>query len=175
MSNYIKKLIASYEQNILGKTYSFTFSNGESITFAIRKKNVPHLLGIGKLPLRQTQGKFSMQIYNMLKSGSITMELINRVPQNKEVIKKILNFHCIIQILNEGDAVKVVKRIGSLKSDYLLYLDDRPNKIVHLGIAEDENGNWYPESLLILNKRNIEKYIDGQLPLTIVLRTIDSK
>ena len=69
--------------------------------------------------------------------------------------------------LHSGDAVKVVKRVGTLKSAYLLYLDHQPNEIIHLGIAQDEVGGWYPESLLVL-QRNVTAYIDGQIPLEIV-------
>ena len=65
-----------------------------------------------------------------------------------------MNFHYIMQILHCGDAVKVVKRIGSLKSSYLLYLDHTPNEVIHLGIEQDASGGWYPESLLVL-QRNV--------------------
>lgn len=78
-----------------------------------------------------------------------------------------MNFHYIMQILHCGDAVKVVKRIGSLKSSYLLYLDHIPYEVIHLGIEQDASGGWHPEPLLVL-QRNVTAYINGQLPLGIV-------
>ena len=86
----------------------------------------------------------------------------------------IKNFHHIASILQCGDAVKVVKKIGSIKSTYLLYLDHRPDEIIHLGVGEDENGGWYPESLLVL-QRNVTAYIDNQVPLYIKEFKINSK
>lgn len=167
MSDYLRRLIDDYERDIMGNTYTFLFSNGEEISFEIKKRNVPHLLGIGRLPLRQIHGKFAGQLYAMLKNGSLTLEHVTSVPGHKEIYKKILNFHHITTILHAGDAVRVVKRIGALSSSYLLYLDHQPNEIIHLGIAQDEAGGWYPESLLVL-QRNVTAYIDDQIPLEIV-------
>lgn len=167
MSDYLQQLIEDYERDLMENTYTFLFSNGEKISFEIKKRNVPHLLGIGRLSLRQVHGKFAGQLYAMLKNGRLTLEHVTSVPGHKEIYKKIMNFHHIITILHGGDAVKVVKRIGTLKSAYLLYLDHQPNEIIHLGIAQDEAGGWYPESLLVL-QRNVTAYIDDQLPLEIV-------
>lgn len=166
MSDYLEKLIDHYERDLMGNIYTYSFSNGDTICFEIKKRNVPHLLGIGHLPLRQIHGKYATQLYGMLKSGVVTLDEITSVPGHKEVYKKIMNFHKIATILHCGDAVKVVKRIGSLNSSYLLYLDHRPEEIVHLSIGEDSAGNWYPESLLVL-QRNVTVYIDGQIPLSI--------
>jgi len=167
MSDYLHQLIEDYERDLMGNVYFFLFSNGESISFEIKKRNVPHLLGIGRLPLRQIHGRYAGELYTMLKNGKLTLEHITSVPGHKEVYKKIMNFHHIITMLHSGDAVKAVKRIGSLRSAYLLYLDHRPDEIIHLGIANDEAGGWYPESLLVL-QRNVTAYIDRQLPLDIV-------
>lgn len=150
-----------------GKHLHFRNENGEEISFEIKKWNVPHLLGIGRLPLRQVHGKYARQLYALLKNGKLTLSHVTSVPGHKEIYKKILNFHYIIDILHCGDAVKVVKQRGTLKSLYLLYLDHRPDEIIHLGIAMDETGKWYPESLLIL-QRNITAYIDNQIPMKIV-------
>ena len=110
----------------------------------------------------------------MLKDGRLTLDHVVSVPHHKEVYKKIKNFHYIASILQCGDAVKVVKKIGSIKSTYLLYLDHRPDEIIHLGVGEDENGGWYPESLLVL-QRNVTAYIDNQVPLYIKEFKINSK
>lgn len=166
MSDYLEKLIEDYERDLMGNVYSFAFSNGDTISFEIKKRNVPHLLGIGKLPLRQVQGKYALPLYGMLKNGSLTLEHITSVPRHKEAYKKIMNFHHIVTILHCGDAVKVAKRVGSLNSSYLLYLDHQPTEIVHLGISADSVGGWYPESLLVL-QRNVTAYVDNQIPLTI--------
>lgn len=166
MSNYLQQLIEDYERDLMGNTYTFVFDNGEEISFEIKKWNVPHLLGIGRLSLRQVYGKYARQIYTMLKNGTLTLEHVVSVPMHKEVYKKIKNFHHIISMLHGGDAVKVVKRVGSLNSSYLLYLDHSPTEIIHLGIAKDEAGQWYPESLLVL-QRDVRAYIDNQIPLTI--------
>lgn len=167
MSDYLQQIIEDYERDLMGNVYTFLFSNNAKISFEIKKQNVPHLLGIGHLPLRQIRGRFANELYTLLKNGTITLDHVTSVPKHKEVYKKIMNFHHIITILHGGDAVKVVKRIGTLKSTYLLYLDHQPNEIIHLGIAQDEAEGWYPESLLIL-QRNVTAYIDGQLPLEIV-------
>ncbi len=167
MSDYLRQLIEDYERDLMGNVYTFLFSNGEEISFEIKKQNVPHLLGIGRLPLRQVRGRFANELYALLKCGGLTLEHVTSVPRHKEVYKKIMNFHHIITMLHCGDAVKVVKRIGSLRSSYLLYLDHQPDEIIHLGIGKDEAGGWYPESLLIL-QRNVTVYIDNQLPLEIV-------
>ena len=157
----------------MGNIYTFGFSNGDTISFEIKKRNVPHLLGIGHLPLRQIHGKYAAQVYGMLKNGALTLNHITRVPGHKEVYKKIMNFHKITTILHCGDAVKVVKQIGSLNSSYLLYLDHSPNEIVHLGIGADSVGGWYAESLLVL-QRNVTAYIDNQIPLAITEFKINS-
>ena len=173
MSDYLEKLIENYERDLMGNVYSFAFSNDDAISFEIKKRNVPHLLGIGRLPLRQVHGKYAIQLYAMLKNGKITLEHITSVSGHKEVYKKIMNFHHIVAMLHCGEAVKVVKRIGSLNSSYLLYLDHQPTEIVHLGIGADNAGGWYPESLLVL-QRNVTAYIDNQLPLAIVEFKINS-
>lgn len=173
MSDYLKRLIEDYERDLMGNIYTFGFSNGDSISFELKKRNVPHLLGIGHLPLRQIHGKYAAQVYGMLKSGTLTLEQITNVPGHKEVYKKIMNFHKIVTILHCGDGVKVAKRIGSLNSSYLLYLDHRPDEIVHLGIGADSAGNWYPESLLVL-QRNVTAYIDNQIPLEITEFRVDT-
>ena len=174
MSNYLRQLIDDYERDIMGNIYTFEFSNGDTITFEIKKRNVPHLLGIGHLPLRQIHGKYAAQVYGLLKNGALTLEHITSVPGHKEVYKKIMNFHHIITILHCGEAVRVVKHIGSLSSSFLLYLDHRPKEIVHLGIGADSAGNWYPESLLVL-QRHVTAYIDGQIPLEIVGFNVNKK
>jgi len=173
LSDYLQRLIDDYERDLMGNTYSFLFANGERISFEIKKRNVPHLLGIGRLPLRQVHGKYALQLYTMLKNGRLTLKNVTSVPGHKEVYKKIMSFHHIVTILHGGDAVKVVKRIGSLNSSYLLYLDHSPDEIVHLGIGADQAGGWYPESLLIL-QRNVTAYIDGQLPMDILEFKIDA-
>lgn len=167
MSDHLQQIIDDYERDLMGNVYTFLFSNHEEISFEIKKRNVPHLLGIGRLPLRQVRGRFANELYTLLKNGTITLDHVTSVPKHKEVYKKIMNFHHIITMLHGGDAVKVVKRIGTLKSAYLLYLDHQPNEIIHLGIAQDEAGGRYPESLLVL-QRNVTAYIDDQLPLEIV-------
>ena len=167
MPDYLRQLIENYERDLMGNIYTFLFSNHEEISFKIKKQNVPHLLGIGRLPLRQVRGRYANELYTLLKNGSLTLEHVTSVPKHKEVYKKIMNFQHIITMLHRGDAVKVVKRVGTLKSSYLLYLDHQPDEIVHLEIAQDEAGGWYPESLLVL-QRNVTAYIDGQIPLEIV-------
>ena len=166
MSRYLQELIEDYERDLLGNRYTFIFDNNDEISFEIKKKNVPHLLGIGHLPLRQVSGKYASQIYTMLKNGSLTIDHIVSVPKHKEVYKKIMNFHYLAAMLHSGDAVKIVKRIGSLNSSYLLYLDHAPKEIIHLGIAKDHAGRWSPESLLVL-QRDVTSYIDGQIPMSI--------
>lgn len=167
MSNYLQNLIADYERDLMGNIYTFLLSDGKTISFEIKRSNVPHLLGIKRLQLRQVQGKYANYIYSMLKDGTLTMEHVVSVPRHKEVYKKIMNFHYISAMLHSGNAVRVVKRIGTLNSSYLLYLDHRPQEIIHLGIGRDEEGNWYPESLLVL-QRNVTAYIDGQMSVDIV-------
>ena len=174
MSNYLQELILDYERDILGNVYTFILSNGETITFEIKRKNIPHLLGIGRLPLRQLQGKYADQIYSMLKSGRLTMAHVTSVPGHKEVYKKIMNFHHLIAMLHCGDMVKLVKRRGSLNASYLLYLDHQPTEIVHLGLAQDSVGNWYPESLLVL-QRNVTAYIDDEQPVDILQMLVSKK
>jgi len=85
-----------------------------------------------------------------------------------------MNFANLISILHCGDAVKIVKRIGSLNSKYLLYLDHRPKEIVHLGLVEDSVGLWHPESFLVL-QRNVTAYIDGQLPVDIIRMSVSDR
>lgn len=102
------------------------------------------ILGIKRLQLRQVQGKYANYIYSMLKDGTLTLEHVVSVPNHKEVYKKIMNFQYISAMLHSGNTVKIVKRIG-----------------------RDADGNWYPESLLVL-QRNATAYIDGQVPVDIV-------
>ena len=141
MSNYLQDLILDYERDLMGSIYTFLLSDGETISFEIKRSNVPHLLGIKRLQLRQGQGKYANYIYSMLKDGTLTLEHAVSVPNHKEVYKKIMNFQYISAMLH---TVKIVKRIG-----------------------RDADGNWYPESLLVL-QRNATAYIDGQVPVDIV-------
>jgi len=159
----VKNLITDYERDIAGNQYRFHLSDGVKLSFCIEKKHVPHLMGIRKLPLRQVQNKSASAIYRMLKDGTIA---INHIAPHKEAYKKVMNFRHIISILHCGDAVKIVKRVGSLNSSYLLYLDHQPDEIIHLGIAKDDKG-WYPESLLVI-QRNVTKYIDNQISVDIL-------
>lgn len=168
----IKRLIANYEQDLLGNIYTFHLSDGVTLSFSIEPKDVPHLLGVRKLPLRQVYGKSALAVYDMLKDGRIN---ILHVGPHKEEYKKVMNFSRLVEILHCGDAVKIVKRVGRLNSSYFLYLDHRPNEVVHLGIVKDENdGSWHPESLLILQERDVGAYIDDQLPVDILKMTVSS-
>ena len=168
-ANYIKNLISAYERDLLGNRYAFELSDGETLVFSIEKKDVPHLMGVRKLPLRQVQNKSAEAVYEMLKDGRVNIEHIG---QHKEEFKKVMNFHHLVSILHCGDAVKIVKRIGRLKSSYFLYLDHRPDSIVHLGVVKDGDGHWHPESLLVNQSRNVSAYIDGQVPVDILSMTV---
>ena len=175
MSNYFVQLIDEYERDIRGNIYSFQLSDGVTVEFSIKSKNVPHLLGIEKLPLRQTKGKHAGELYSILKNGYITLDDVAALPNHKEEYKKIKNFHHIISILHCGDAVKVVKKRGALNSQYLFYLDHSPKQIVHLGIAWDlQHAIWYPESLLILND-HVTAYVKDQLPVDIINMSVKAR
>lgn len=167
--DFIKRLIADYERDILGNEYTFELSDGVTLSFLIKPTDVPHLLGVRKLPLRQVQNKSAKAVYNMLKDGRIN---ISHIGAHKEEFKKVTNFHYIAQILKCGEAVKIVKRVGRLNSSYFLYLDNRPEWIVHLGVVKDQSGCWHPESLLINQRRNVSAYIDGQDQVDILRRTV---
>lgn len=160
----IRNLICDYEKDIYGNTYTFHLSDGESVSFSITPKDVPHLMGVRKLPLRQVSHKSALAVYQMLKDGRIS---ISHIAPHKEEYKKVMNFKHLISILHCGDAVKVVKKIGALNSTYLFYLDHQPSEIIHLGIVKGEDG-WHPESLLVLQRRNVTAYVDGQLPVDIL-------
>ena len=109
-NDYIKTLIANYEANILGNRYIFELADGETLSFCIEKRDIPHLLGIRKLNIRQVQNRSAITIYEML----------------KESYKKVCNFDRMLSVIADGDVVKVVKKLGSIKSSYLIYLDNRP-------------------------------------------------
>ena len=79
----------------MGNIYTFLFSNHEEISFEIKKQNVPHLLGIGRLPLRQVRGRYANELYTLLKNGSLTLEHVTSVPKHKEVYKKIIQIYSI--------------------------------------------------------------------------------
>ena len=162
----VKRLLADYERDLMGNIYKFTLSDGTTLSFSIEKKDVPHLMGIRKLALRQVQGKSAMAVYEMLKDGRVN---ILHIGTSKESYKKVMNFHHLVDILHCGDAVKIVKRVGRLNSSYFLYLDHRPKEVIHLGIVQDsKDGSWHPESLLINQNNNASKYIDNQIPVDIL-------
>ena len=168
----VKHLIEAYERDLCGNMYTFMLSNGETLSISIEKKDVPHLMGIRKLPLRQVQNKSAAAVYEMLKDGRIN---IRHIVPHKEEYKKVMNFHHLVGILHCGDAVKIVKRIGRLKSSYIMYLDHRPDKIIHLGIVQSQDdGTWHPESLLITKSRNVGAYVDNQLPVDILQMTVST-
>lgn len=173
-STFLQNLIKDYERDLRGNIYTFRLSDGETIVLEIRKENVPHLLGIGRLPLRQIHGKYQSQVYAMLRDGVITLDHVVKSPNHKEVYKKIMNFEHLVTILHCGDAVKVVRHIGTLKSKYLLYLDRSPDDIIHLGVGQGDAGNWFPESLLVLN-RNVTGYIDNQISVDILDFSVSSR
>ena len=131
-NDYIKTLIANYEANILGNRYIFELADGETLSFCIEKRDIPHLLGIRKLNIRQVQNRSAIAIYEMLKKGSIS---IRHVAYLKESYKKVCNFDGMLSVIADGDVVKVVKKLGSIKSSYLIYLDNRPQEILHLGVG----------------------------------------
>lgn len=168
-SDYIKQLIANYETNIMGNRYIFELSDGETLSFCIEKKDVPHLMGIRKLNARQVKNSSALAIYNMLKTGVISMR---HVGYHKESYKKVVNFERMINVLAEGEIVKIVKRIGSIKSSYLIYLDNRPEEVLHLGVVKDDAGKWHPETFLIIKHRNVSAYIDNQRPVEISKRYV---
>ena len=167
-TDYIKNIVLDYERDLLGSWFTLELSNGETLIFTIEAKNIPHLLGIRKLPLRQVQQKSALTVYDMMKDGRITL---NHIAIYKEAYKKVMKFSQLVSILHCGDAVRIVKRIGSLQSKYLLYLDHRPQEIIHLGLVVDSDGIWHPESYLVL-QRNVTTYIDGQLPVDIIKMSI---
>ena len=165
----IEQLIADYEQDILGNRYTYVLSNGETVSFRIEPRDIPHLMGVRKLPLRQTYQKSADAVYQMLKDGRITLK---HIAPHKEEYKKVMNFKYLISILHCGDAVKVVRRVGRLNSSYLFYLDHSPQRIIHLGILYDGK-TWHPESLLVTQSRTITAYIDGQQPVDILNMSIE--
>lgn len=172
-SETVKRLIADYERDLYGNSYIFTLSDGVTLAFSIDKKDVPHLMGIRKLPLRQVQNKSALAVYEMLKDGRINAR---HIAPHKEEYKKVMNFHRLVDILHCGDAVKIVRRIGRLHSSYFLYLDHRPNEVIHLGIVQDEkDGTWHPESLLVNQTRNVGVYIDGQQPVEILKMKVETQ
>ena len=136
----------------------------------INPGDVPHLLGVRKLSLRQAQNKSALRLYEMLKDGTIN---IGHFGLHKEEYKKAMNFPHLVSILHCGDAVKVVKKIGSLNSKYLLYLDHSPTEIIHLSIVQDKRSQWHTESLLVLQRRNVNAYIKGQIPVDVLDMRID--
>lgn len=167
---FLMRLVDDYERDIMGNRYIFALSDGTRIAFTIEPENVPHLLGVRKLPLRQVQNKSAGAVYQQLKDGRLTLDSFRGW---KEEYKKAMNFRHIVSILHCGDAVRVVRRIGRLSSSYFLYLDHRPESVIHLGIAKDEGGRWYPESLLVQNKRNADAYIKGQCPVEILSARVE--
>lgn len=168
-SETVKQLIADYERDLYGNLYIFTLSDGVTLSFSVEKKDVPHLMGIRKLPLRQVQNKSALAVYEMLKDGRIN---IFHICPYKEEYKKVMNFRHLVEILHCGDAVRIVKRVGRLHSSYFLYLDHRPAEVIHLGVVQDEKGAWHPESLLINHARNAGAYIENQLPVEILQMTV---
>lgn len=168
-NDYIKHLIANYETNIMGNRYIFVLENEETLSFCIKKEDVPHLMGIRKLNIRQVKNSSALAIYNKLKNGAISLK---HVGYYKESYKKVVNFERMINVLAEGEIVKIVKRIGSIKSNYLIYLDNRPDEILHLGVVKDATGKWHPETFLVIKKRNVSAYIDDQIPVEILERYV---
>lgn len=73
-NDYIKHLIANYETNIMGNRYIFVLENEETLSFCIKKEDVPHLMGIRKLNIRQVKNSSALAIYNKLKNGAISMK-----------------------------------------------------------------------------------------------------
>lgn len=171
-NSFVKRLIQNYEQDIMGNRYSFELSDGMILKFEIKPENVPHLLGVRKLHLRQANCKSSLEIYDMLKSGVIKQ---CHFEQHKEEYKKLMNFNRLVTLLHCGDAVKIVKRRGQLNSSYLLYIDHQPAEIMHLGIAKNDAGLWYPESLFVIQKRHVTAYIEGQLSVEIISVTVENE
>lgn len=80
------------------------------------------------------QNKSAEAVYQMLKDGRIS---IKHLGPHKEEYKKATNFRHLVSILHCGAAVKIVKRVGRLKSSYFLYLDHCPDSIIHLGVVKD--------------------------------------
>ena len=164
VNDFLQNMIADYESDLLGNRYTLYLSNSDVVSFAVEKKDVPHLLGIRKLPLRQVQNKSALAIYEMLKDGRIK---ISHIAPNREAYKKAMNFPYLTSIVYCGDSVRIVKRIGTLNSTYLLFLDHRPKEILHIGLVQDKSGQWHPESFLVL-QRNVTAYIEGQTPVDIL-------
>lgn len=163
--DFIKTIIEDYERDILGRRYTLVLSDGVTLSFSITPEDVPHLMGVRKLPLRQVQNKSAAAVYNMLKDGRIQLK---HIEPYKEEYKKVMSFPSVISILHCGDAVKIVKKRGTLNSSYLLYLDHSPKEIIHLGIKQDKRGAWHPESLLTQRHRRVDAYIKDQQPIQIL-------
>jgi len=90
VNDFLQNMIADYESDLLGNRYTLYLSNSDVVSFAVEKKDVPHLLGIRKLPLRQVQNKSALAIYEMLKDGRIKIShkeeyimAVFRVEKNK--------------------------------------------------------------------------------------------
>lgn len=144
--------------------FVFRLSDGETISLKILPEDVSHLMGVRKLHLRQAQNSSAKVIYDHLKSGVITLD---HFVGHKEEYKKAVNFPALISILYCGETVRVVKKIGSLNSSYLFYLDHSPDEIIHLGVKRDKRGAWHTETLLVINKRGLDAYIRNQIPVVI--------
>ena len=168
--HYVRNLILNYEQDILGNQYTFYLSNGEIIPLMITPENIPHLFGLRKLPLRQVQNTSAIKIYDKLKHEAITLE---HIAPHKEAYMKIKGFEKLVPLLYCGNAMKVVKSIGALSSNYLFYLEDRNDRIIHLGVAFDGDNAWYPESVLVKQGQDKEKYIRNQEQVEILKMNVD--
>ncbi len=169
--DYVQRIIEDYERDLMPFRFVFYLSDGETVSLVISPGDVPHLLGIRKLQLRQAQNKSAEHIYNLLKTGRINL---THFASHKEEYKKVMNFPALLRILYCGDAVRVVKKRGSLNSRYLFYIDHSPDEIIHLGVVVDGRGCWHPESLLVLQSRSVDAYIRDQLPVSIVSMEVKS-
>lgn len=170
----LKRAAQAY-QELIGKEYHITFSNGKAVRIIFKPSNFPHLAGLHKLrDLYQiSSGQYgAVALYKLARSGRLTLDDLKCSCYFDSQARERLESLCRIceLLVVEGKAVqgfdkKKCRAQVTFKADTLFFKDDGWEFFITFGAAPDRDGEFhYPETVFYRFDR---AYIIGQNVVTI--------
>lgn len=155
---------------IAGKNYEYTFSDGSNACIKFRTSNFRHLAGLGKLKdlywfNGSTNALSATRSFREVMDGRISLNDIKcSVFFDSDLNDRICSFAKLDDLLKNGKAIfpfvrSKCKIQTRLKSSLILFKDFGYNFYLTFGAAQEAINIFYPETFFLRYDR---QYIEGQ-------------
>ena len=134
------KIIKDFEEHILPYEFIIELTNGNSIIFNFKKKNLKHLLGIHKTIYDNLNANL---VYSHIKKSKITLKNLKGQKTFSDIETRVLKFARIKDLLNLKPGDEIIEFNSSLlpncdlKSEYIIYTIHN-NRIIFKGLDDPE-------------------------------------